>query len=185
MLSPAYGPVKRVRTPAISCLFFEEIIMIRSRLFEFFVLVCISITLFGCAAQRLSYEPKTVKSFNEAVFVIEQVFYEQPQRYRPDGVVVSNSYLGISLGSGSVSTGAGVVTGSNNAISNASTLESANINNRIYYNSIGDIFLFKKRDWFIVQIIRKDGTHFRSIYTREKHKAEALVDSLYYCINNS
>lgn len=152
------------------------------------MVVCCLFIIEACTAQLVGYTKNKISDQDLAVRDIEQVFYEQPAKHRPESIVVTDDYLGLSSGTMVETKGLGFARGvSGNSLIGIGTSKSYinNIKERIYFNSIGKISLFQKRGWFIVQIQRSDGHVFRRIYTRDKGKAVNFISAIYYFIDRS
>ncbi|MGP9800660.1 hypothetical protein [Rheinheimera sp. NSM] len=142
----------------------------------------------SCAAQQVGFTKSIIADQSLAIKKIEQVFYEQSIKHRPESIVITNDYLGLSSGTQVETKGAGFTSGvAGTLLVGIGTSKSyvKDITDRIYFNSIGKIALFKKRDWFIIQINHSDGRLFRNIYTRDKSKATEFIGSIYYFLERS
>lgn len=153
-----------------------------------FTATCFLLLLGSCAAQIIGYSKIKISDKDLAVRNIEQVFYEQPAKYRPESIVVTDDYLGLSSGTVVETKGVGLARGlSNNLLVGIGSSKSYvnNIKERIYFNSIGEISLFQKRSWFIIQVRHSDGRIFHNIYTKDKSKAVNFISSIYYFVDRS
>lgn len=142
--------------------------------------------LTGCTATKLTYTPEPETNRNDAIRIIEQVVMEQPIKYRPGGVLVAQDYIGFDDGTISKTKSLGLGVGAANGTvggaigGSISKTVSKSIRDRIYFNSIAKFNLYKKRDWYIVDVIGNNSRRLKRFYTLEKNKAEELIDSLSY-----
>lgn len=129
----------------------------------------LTIPLFSCATY-IPYDPSPNITVDTATKTIERVISEQPKKYVPKGVVVNVDYMIISEGSMAKTKG------------NVYVLP---INQRIYFDSILDPLLYKKRYWYIVQIQSENGRLIRNIYTENEEKAKRFIDALAFFKNRA
>ncbi len=129
----------------------------------------------GCATE-IQHIKQSEMSGDSAVKIIEQVIMEQPSKFRPEFVTVTSDYVGI--GSGLITKGLYYAPPSDYSDISMSTHSTRSINKRIYFNSIGAIKLFEKREWFIVQVFSKEGYKYGQVYTRSKTKAMRFIDAI-------
>ena len=142
-----------------------------------FTLIFIILLSSGCATQ-IQHIKQGEMDQNSAVKIIEQVIMEQPAKHRPENIIVTNDYLGI--GSGSVTKGKVFVTEIYNVGLGTTKHLTKNINERIYFNSIGTIKIFEKREWYIIQLFSKEGRIYKYIYSLNKRKAMKFIDAINY-----
>ena len=148
-----------------------------------------TVILSGCSASKhLEYSPEQVESKEHAARVIEQVIMQQPKKYRPEGVYVTDEY--IALGEGYSSEGVGVGTasaiGGNSAIGvSVTNTKTKGINSRLYFNSLGPSKLWIRRGWYLIDVQDKTPRRIKQFLTRDKDSAEAFIDSVNYMIENS
>ncbi len=153
----------------------------------FNVLFLLPLLITGCSATKLAYSPEAVETRNDAVRIIEQVVMEQPTKYRPGSVLVTDDYIAFDEGFETRTSGFGVGnTVGNSAVIATGTSKSVSkaMGSRIYFNSISTPDLYEKRGWYIVDVIDSNQRRLKRIYTRDEGKAEAFIDSLtYFSIN--
>ena len=131
-------------------------------------LLFLTLVVAGCTAKQVHYDLGEAENEGEASKIIEQVLMEQSNNHRIEWVKITPEYL--SYGEGAVF---------NTAFSsNYATTKSVDINSRIYFDSIGEINLFTKRDWYIMRVFNHEGKAVDTFYTRSKHKAEVLIVSM-------
>ncbi|QUM76714.1 sensor protein [Moritella sp. 24] len=141
----------------------------------------LSIFLAGCTATQIQYSPNMIKNKDLAVQIIEQVVMEQPLKFRPESVFVTDSYLAFGDGvSGKETTLSNDQSfGSSSSISlSSSKVNAKNITSRFYFNSMAELELFKKRDWYVIQLKNDEHRVVKRFYTRSLKKAESLIDSI-------
>lgn len=139
--------------------------------------------LTGCSATQISYSPEPVSDREDAVRIIEQVVMEQPAKYRPGSVLVTDDYIAFDEGFETRTSGFGVgnAIGKNTAIATGTSRSvSKAIGGRIYFNSVAVPNLYKKRDWYVVDVLDSKSRRLKRIYTLDEKKAEAFIDSFSY-----
>ncbi|MEZ9425049.1 sensor protein [Vibrio lentus] len=142
--------------------------------------IFIVLLLTGCAAKQVPYSPLDVVNKKVAANVIEQVVMEQPTKFRPEGLVVTNSYLGLSEGYNSKVVAVGNYSDASNLVVLSSNVKLSDINSRYYFNSISALELYSKRDWFIIQLKNDEKRVTKRFYTRSLEKAQRFIDSMNY-----
>lgn len=151
-------------------------------------MLLVLIALSGCSSKIVPYEPEPVASAEYAANVIEQVSMQQPTKYRPESVLVTSDYIAYGEGYSGKSVGFGSATslGSNGAIGlGVSRVKGKNINDRLYFNSLGPSKLWVKRGWYIIDIQNKTPSRVKRLYSRDKNAAEAFIDSINYMVEKS
>lgn len=146
-----------------------------------FAIVTIIILLTGCASKVVEYTPTPI-SPEQARSVIEQVLMEQPLKTRPEQVVFTDGYIG--YGNGILSTSSGFASavplgGGAIAAGNSKTSSKA-VQTRIYYNSIGSVSLYSKRNRWIVQTRSSGGSVMNTSLVDTQKKAERFVDAMVF-----
>jgi hypothetical protein len=142
--------------------------------------IFIVLLLTGCAAKQVPYSPFDVVNKKVAANVIEQVVMEQPTKFRPEGLVVTNSYLGLSEGYNSKVVAVGNYSDASNLVVLSANVKLSDINSRYYFNSISALELYSKRDWFIIQLKNDEKRVTKRFYTRSLEKAQRFIDSMNY-----
>lgn len=142
--------------------------------------IFIVLLLTGCAAKQVPYSPLDVVNKKVAANVIEQVVMEQPTKFRPEGLVVTNSYLGLSEGYNSKVVAVGNYSDASNLVVLSANVKLSDINSRYYFNSISTLELYSKRDWFIIQLKNDEKRVTKRFYTRSLEKAQRFIDSMNY-----
>jgi hypothetical protein len=133
-----------------------------------------SLFLAGCASTVAHQaSPMTV---TQAQAVIEQVVMEQPPKHRPAAVVFTDAY--IALSQGTVSNGRAVaVPVYGFAVANARSV-SIERSTLLYFNTIADTRLHKKRDWYVLDVVDDEGRILQRVYCRDETKAHRFVDAI-------
>ena len=115
------------------------------------LLLAAMLLLGGCASKIVEYQPVAVCDA-QARSVIEQVLMEQPQRLRPEHVVITDDY--VAYGNGVISETNGfasaVPIGDGAIAAGSSRTNSKALQTRIYFNSIGAVTLYPKRSRWVV-----------------------------------
>ncbi len=147
----------------------------------FFILVALS----GCSATPVKYDVVPVESSSDATSIIEQLFWEQPKKHRVSEIYISSNFIaysdGVSVKSKGIATSTNLTENVSLSASNQ-TIKYKHLNDRIYFNSLSSPKLFKKRDWFIIQLIDSNDRVIKNVYTRDKIKAQKFISAiLYFC----
>ncbi|EJG0692429.1 sensor protein [Vibrio parahaemolyticus] len=143
---------------------------------KWFVLLAFLLT--GCAAKQVPYSPSDMVNTEVSASVIEQVIMEQPKKFRPEGLVVTSSYIGLSEGQNSKAVAISHYNDSSNLLISSSNIRLSDINSRYYFNSIMALELYSKRDWFIIQLKNDEQRVVKRFYTRSLEKAQRFIDSI-------
>jgi len=148
----------------------------------------LSIFLAGCTATQIQYSPSMVTNKGLAVEIIEQVVMEQPLKFRPESVFVTDAYLafgdGVSGKGTSLSNGQSFGRSSSISLS-SSRFNSKSITSRFYFNSLAELELFKKRDWYVIQLKNDENRVVKRFYTRSLKKSESFIDSINFFVSRS
>ncbi|WP_122081327.1 sensor protein [Vibrio coralliirubri] len=145
---------------------------------KWFVFLVLLLT--GCAAKQVPYSPSDMVTKEVAASVIEQVVMEQPLKFRPEGLVVTSSYIGLSEGHDSKVVAVSNYNGASDLLLSSANVSLSDINSRYYFNSISDFELYSKRDWFIIQLKNDEQRVVKHFYTRSLEKAQRFIDSINY-----
>ena len=145
---------------------------------KWFVFLVLLLT--GCAAKQVPYSPSDMVNTEVSASVIEQVIMEQPKKFRPEGLVVTSSYIGLSEGQNSKVVTVSNYNDSSNLLLSSSNIRLSDINSRYYFNSIMALELYSKRDWFIIQLKNGEQRVVKRFYTRSLEKARRFIDSINY-----
>jgi len=152
------------------------------------LILILPLFLFGCTATLLQHTPNPVESKVLATQIIEQVVAEQPLKYRPEGMLITDEYL--AFGDGTISKGRGVA--SSTLISNTSAIsigvtktKSKHVTSTLYFNSLDGMELFHKRDWYIIQLRNDENNIVKRFYTRSRKKADRFIDAMNFYISTA
>lgn len=152
-------------------------------------ILVVALFIGGCAISKpVDYSPEPVESKEQAASIIEQVVMQQPLKYRPEGVYVTDEYIAMGEGYSSKGVGLGSATaiGSNGAIGlGVSKSTTKGISTRLYFNSLGPSKLWIKRDWYLIDVQDKTPRRVKQFLTRDKKSAEAFIDSINYMVEQS
>ncbi|WP_237769177.1 sensor protein [Vibrio parahaemolyticus] len=149
-----------------------------SKMKKWFIFLVLLLT--GCVAKQVPYSPSDMVNTEVAANVIEQVIMEQPQKFRPEGLVVTSSYIGLSEGQNSKAVAVSNYNDASNLLLSSSNVRLSEINSRYYFNSILALELYSKRDWFIIQLKNDEQQVVKRFYTRSLEKAQRFIDSINY-----
>ena len=125
----------------------------------------LTVLLTACASKIVSYTP--VPAPANPLAVIEQVLSEQPQKYRPEGVRATDTY---------VEFGDGVI--AQQSMWNPGKAKSKQTTTRLYYASIAENRLRERGRWWIVQSLNKQGSLLASAWTDDKDAALRYIAAL-------
>ncbi|WP_153050275.1 hypothetical protein [Pseudomonas sp. MF4836] len=143
--------------------------------------------LAGCGSQPIDYAAKAQPGMTRerAVSVVEQVFYEDFSKKRPQYVEVTDEF--ILLSDGTISKSSGFATAApigNGAIAagNSTTVTKA-MGQRIYFRSLGTTTIHKTRGRegrYTVVIRNVDGSGLRNVHMRTQATAEQFIDAVQF-----
>ena len=125
----------------------------------------LTVLLTACASKIVSYTP--VPAPADPLAVIEQVLSEQPQKYRPESVKATGTY---------VEFGDGVI--AEQSAWNPARARAKQTTVRLYYTSIGENRLRERGRWWIVQSLNKQGSLLASAWTDDKDAALRYIAAL-------
>lgn len=125
----------------------------------------LTVLLTACASKIVSYTP--VPAPANPLAVIEQVLSEQPQKFRPEGVRATDTY---------VEFGDGVI--AQQSAWNPARAKAKQVTVRLYYASIAENRLRERGRWWIVQSINKQGSLLASAWTDDKDAALRYIAAL-------
>lgn len=141
--------------------------------------------LCSCTSTPVQIDAPIIMSDIDAVKIIERVFFEQSIKFRPENVVVTHDYIALAEGRESRSRGSVVALPAGETIigiGNNRTF-TRDISTRIYFDSIGEILLYKKRDYFIIQIQDNGGRVIKNVYCRVEDLSNQFIGSIYHFSN--
>lgn len=125
----------------------------------------LTVLLTACASKIVSYTP--VPAPANPLAVIEQVLIEQPQKYRPEGVRATETYVEFEDG---------VI--AQQSAWNPARAKAKQTTTRLYYTSIAENRLRERGRWWIVQSINKQGSLLASAWTDDKDAALRYIAAL-------
>lgn len=147
-----------------------------------------TLVLAGCGHTRLNYvgTPPVGMNRQQAVSIVEQVFYEDYSKTRPQSVVVTDEYILLSDGivSSGSSFGSATDFGGGGAIAvGSSRVVTKEMGQRLYLRSIGDVGVFQnkvKKGRYVVVIRGVDGGQLRMLRMLSLENAERFSDAIAY-----
>jgi hypothetical protein len=141
--------------------------------------VLVALLLGGCVSKVVEYAAAPITD-EQARSVIEQVLMEQPQKTRPEQVIITSKY--IAYGSGVISVTDGFASsaplGDGAFAAGTSRTTSKSLNTRICFDSIGEVRLYSKRGRWVVITRSQAGAVLNSALVDTKAKAQRFVDSM-------
>lgn len=138
----------------------------------------------GCSSHLIHYSPSLL-SESTASFV-EQIVYEQPNKYRPSAIVVTKNFVEFTYSISAKNSNSVFEVSDSSALKSGTTITPPkDIRERYYFNSMSSPKLFKKRDWYIVQLVDRSGKSLKNIFTLSEIKAKKCIDEIYGLINNA
>lgn len=150
-----------------------------------FLAAMAALALTGCGSQQINYlpNPGPAMTRQHAVEVVEQVFYEDFGKQRPEHVEINDDFLLLSDGVVSTSSGFGsaapIGTGAI-AAGNSRTVTKA-AGQRIYWRSLNQVTIHQKRgrsNRFVLVLRRDDGGTIRHVNVRALATAKEFVDAV-------
>ncbi len=146
-----------------------------------------TLVLAGCGHTRMNYvgAPPAGMNREQAVSIVEQVFYEDYSKTKPQSVVVTDEYILLSDGvvSNGSSFGSATAIGSGAIAAGSSRVVTKEMGQRIYLRSIGDVGVFQhkmKKGRYAVVIRATDGSTLRAVRTRSLENAQRFADAIAY-----
>ena len=132
---------------------------------QFFFCIIILIELLGCATP-IPYTPKASKSFSENQNVIKRILSEQPVKFAPNNIIITNEYIQI------------------NKITYKRSFHTYGITTlpeltTIYFSSIGESKIYHKGKYFIVMIYDTNKNFRYKVFTPSEEDARQFVDAVY------
>lgn len=147
----------------------------------------VALVLTGCGHKQLDYTPKPTPGMDrqQAVSIVEQVFYEDFSKTRPQSVVVTEQFIALSEGliSNGTSFGSAAPVGTGAIAVGSSSVSTREVGQRLYFNSMAVINVYQRRmksGQFAVVVRGSDGGELRIIKTRSLEKAQRFADALEY-----
>ncbi|WP_114326858.1 sensor protein [Candidatus Colwellia aromaticivorans] len=144
-----------------------------------FILVCLT----GCSATPVKYDSVDIASESDAIAIIEQLFWEQPEKHRVSELYIKSNFIaysdGVSVKSKTIGSNIALTENVGLSVSNQKA-EYKHLSNRVYFNSLSAPKLFKKRDWFIIQLVDLSDRVIKNIYTRDRVKAQKFISAILY-----
>ena len=136
----------------------------------------------ACTAQMVSYTPIMIQDRQEAIKNIERLLYEQHKDRKVQNVVVTDDYLEIVYGVLTHEKGVAsqIPLGSTNLVVGKSSEISSISFDRVYFEAMDGPFLYKKRDWYIIQVVGPNGKLIRNLYTEDFEQAKRFLESIEY-----
>lgn len=145
----------------------------------------LTLALTGCGSQQIDYSPNPGPAMTrqQAASVVEQVFYEDIGKQRPEYVEINDEFLLLSDGVVSTSSGFGsaapIGTGAI-AAGNSRTVTKA-AGQRIYWRSLDQVTIHQKRgrsNRFVLVLRRADGGTIRYVNVTTLAIAKDFVDAV-------
>lgn len=118
--------------------------------------------LSACTSTLVEYPAQTIAE-RDAYAVIEDVVMAQPKPLRPESLYIDRNYMGFNEPTAAGQTGTADAKGE-----------------RIYFNSIDAVQLYKLRGRYTVQLFRVDGQAQRGFSMSSREQAQRFVDAIEY-----
>lgn len=145
----------------------------------------LAVALTGCGSQQINYTPNPGPNMTrqQAIAVVEQVFYEDYGGQRPDYVEVRDDFLLLSDGVVSSSSGFGSAApiGTGAIAAGTSTTVTRAAGQRIYWRTLDKVTIHQKRNRanrLVLVLRRADGSTIRNVYVRTLTIAKDFVDAV-------
>lgn len=141
----------------------------------------------GCGHTQIAYTPtpRAGMDTKQAASIVEQGFYEDYGSEKAQSAMVTPEYIALSNGTVSRGVNVGQASAYNGVVVGLGStfMTTQEINQRIYYRSVGAIQVYKKnmRDNRYAVIIRtSEGANARRIFFRSESRAEEFADAMEY-----
>jgi PBP1b-binding outer membrane lipoprotein LpoB len=151
------------------------------------IVLATAFMLTGCGHKQLDYRPAAPAGMDrqQAISAVEQGFYEDFSKTRPESIEVTEQFIVLSDGivskGSSFGSAAPIVNGA--IAAGTSTVTTKLMGQRLYFNSMGSINLYQKKfksGRFAVIIRAADGSEMRAVRLRSLEKAKRFADALEY-----
>ncbi|MBD9671605.1 hypothetical protein IB275_13565 [Pseudomonas sp. PDM21] len=143
--------------------------------------------LTACGHTQVAYtpSPRAGMDTKQAASIVEQGFYEDYGSEKAQSAMVTPEYIALSNGTVSRGVNVGQASAYNGVVVGLGStfMTTQEINQRIYYRSVGAIQVYKKnmRDNRYAVIIRtSEGANARRIFFRSESRAEEFADAMEY-----
>lgn len=143
--------------------------------------------LAACGHTRVDYTPKPRPGMDaaQAASVVEQGFYEDFGKEKAQSAMVTPEYIALSNGTVSRGVNLGQASAYNGVVVGLGStyMTTQDINQRIYFRSVGDIQVYKKNareNRYAVIIRTVEQTTARRIFFRSESRAEEFADAMEY-----
>ncbi|MGY2234204.1 hypothetical protein ACW9ID_04255 [Pseudomonas gingeri] len=145
------------------------------------------VVLTGCGHKQIEYTPRPVSGMDrqQAIDIVEQVFYEDFSKGRPQSVQVTEQFIALSDGTVSNGTtyGTAAPLGNGAVAVGSSTVTTKERGQRLYFSSISSVDLYQsnvRKGRYAVIIRAAEGGQVRTVRTLSLEKAQRFVDALEY-----
>lgn len=130
------------------------------------ILICTLLLVVACAS-TIKYVPEPSESVSKAKLTIKRFLQEQPSKFVPTDIEITDNYVKMTNQVESISLLFGGVT----------TTPTVTF---IYYSNIGEIKLYYKRGIYRIAVFDKGSTIERcKVYSTNESKAKGFIDALY------
>lgn len=120
--------------------------------------------LSACTSTLVEYPAQRIEE-RDAYAVIEQVVMAQPKSLRPESLYIDRNFMGFNEPA---------------AAGQPVTTDAKAAGERIYFNSIDAVQLYKLRGRYTVQLFRVDGQAQRGFSMGSREQAERFIDAIEY-----
>lgn len=145
------------------------------------------IGLSGCGHTMVAYTPtpRAGMDTKQAASIVEQGFYEDYGSEKAQSAMVTPEYIALSNGTVSRGVSVGQASAYNGVVVGLGStfMTTQEINQRIYYRSVGAIQVYKKNmreNRYAVIIRTSEGANARRIFFRSESRAEEFADAMEY-----
>lgn len=127
-------------------------------------MVALMLVLAGCSSTLVDYSARGINE-EEAYAVIRQVVLAQPQTLRPDSVYIDHHYMGFNAPG---------------AAGKPVAADTREAGERIYFNSIDSLHMYKLFGRYTVQLFRADGQALQGFSMDSRAQAERFIDAVQF-----
>lgn len=154
---------------------------------RYVIAILVSVLLSACGHTRIDYMPsvRAGADIKHSASIVEQGFYEDYGKQKPDSAMVTEEF--IALSNGSVTNGVSIsqagIYGHALVGLGSTYLTTREINQRIYFRSVGDIWVYKhngRENRYAVVIRSTEQTTDRRVFFRSEARAKEFADALEY-----
>lgn len=136
----------------------------------------------GCGSSVMEYQPQTYTKDLSPKETIERVILSQPGTNAPMSVTITDEYIKVFTRRTRRGPAMGTVHGGVVIVGPQTEYAAAPIT--IYYQYVGDMKLYKRRDYFVVMIYDRGGGYQYRVITYMLGEAKSFIDALNFIVSD-